>query len=326
LDTTPTSAFRFRAHGASSEETRNRQGFLQPSIRLATCAWLSGSGLGHPPGHTAQRAGGIDHNGSVEEQPLSGGVANAGSVARLGNYVLRPRSSHAEAIGDLLESIARAGFGGVPRPAGVTPDGRDRFVYIAGNVPIPPYPEWSQTDEALASVAELLRRFHEVSRSYHFSGWRWSEEMADPEGGPLICHNDVCLENVVFEDGVAIGLLDFDFAAPGRTTYDPATFARMCVPIDDDTNAERNGWLPGDRPRRLRLIMDTYGLGAAERVEMFAEITRSMDRGGEFVRRRVRAGDPNFLKMWNEMGGEERFARRREWWLQNKDRYLAVIA
>ena len=247
-------------------------------------------------------------------------------MTRSGNFVLRPRSPQSEAISDFLESIARSGFGGAPRPAGVTPDGRDRFVYIAGDVPIPPYPEWSQSDEVLASITGLLRQFHDVSRTYDFSAWRWSDEMVDPEGGPLICHNDVCLENVVFGDGIAVGLLDFDFAAPGRPTYDLATFARMCVPIDDATNAARNGWLPSDRPRRLRLIMDTYGLGNPERLEMFAELTRSMGQGGEFVRRRVRAGDSNFIKMWNGMGGEERFTRRREWWLHNKDRYLVAIA
>jgi hypothetical protein len=260
----------------------------------------------------------------VEEEPLSGGVANAGSVTRLGNYILRPHSSHSDAIGDFLEFVARAGLEGVPRPAGLTPDGRDRFLYIAGDVPVPPYPEWSQRDEALASVADLFRRFHEASRGYDSSGWLWSEELADPEGGPFICHNDVCLENVVFEGGVAVGLLDFDFAAPGHLTYDLATFARMCVPIDDDTNAERNGWLPSDRPSRMRLIMDTYGLDAAERLEMFAEITSSMDQGSNFVRRRVRAGDPNFITMWNEMGGEKRFARREDWWHNNWDRYFAA--
>ena len=31
------------------------------------------------------------------------------------------------------------------------------------------------------------------------------------KGGPIVCHNDVCLENVVFRDGEAVGLLDFDF-------------------------------------------------------------------------------------------------------------------
>jgi hypothetical protein len=273
----------------------------------------------------ATRSRSSDHNGPVDERPLFGGVANAGSVTRVGDYVLRPRNPHSDAIGDLLDSLARGGFGGVPRPLGVTTDGRDRFAYIAGDVPTPPYPEWAQRDQALASVAELLRRFHEASRSYDYSAWHWNEEMADPKRGPLLCHNDICLENVVFADGVAVGLIDFDFAAPGRSTYDLATFAKMCVPIDDDTNARRNGWLPSDRPGRLRLIMDTYGLDGVGRREMFASITESMTQGAEFVRRRVRAGDPNFIKMWNEMDGETRFSRRSEWWLHNRERFIEAI-
>lgn len=42
--------------------------------------------------------------------------------------------------------------------------------------------------------------------------------MSDPsaDGDALIGHNDVCLENIVFRQGVAVALLDFDFAAPTR--------------------------------------------------------------------------------------------------------------
>ena len=76
--------------------------------------------------------------------------------------------------------------------------------------------------------------------------------MADPVGGEVMCHNDVCLENVVFDNGEAVALLDFDFAAPGRREFDVAAFARMCVPIDDDINAARLGWESNDRPARLR--------------------------------------------------------------------------
>ena len=82
-------------------------------------------------------------------------------------------------------------------------------------MPVPPYPAWAQADAALASVATLLRRLHDAARSFDPAGSTWSTEMADPAGGPIVCHNDVCLENVVFRDGVAVGLLDFDFAAPG---------------------------------------------------------------------------------------------------------------
>jgi len=58
-----------------------------------------------------------------------------------------------------------------------------------------------------------MRAFHDASYQFDSAGLEWSREMADTVGGPVVCHNDVCLENVVFREGVAIGLLDFDFAA-----------------------------------------------------------------------------------------------------------------
>ena len=107
-----------------------------------------------------------------------------------------------------------------------------------------------------------MRLFHEASAQVAVGDGPWSNELADPAGGSIICHNDVCLENVVFRNGRAVGLLDFDFAAPGRPTFDLAAFARMCVPIDDDLNARRLGFEAPDRPGRLRLVADTYGLDA----------------------------------------------------------------
>ena len=92
-----------------------------------------------------------------------------------------------------------------------------------------------------ASIAALMLEFHLASALVTRLASTWSDELADPSGGPVVCHNDVCLENVVFRDGAAVGLLDFDFAAPGRPIHD-LTFSRMCVPIDDDTSAERLGW------------------------------------------------------------------------------------
>jgi len=38
-------------------------------------------------------------------------------------------------------------------------------------------------------------------------------QLADPEGGTTLCHNDVCPDNVVFRDGHAAALIDFDLAA-----------------------------------------------------------------------------------------------------------------
>jgi hypothetical protein len=261
----------------------------------------------------------------VKGERLVGGVANAGSVIREGDHVLRPANPFTPSVHRLLAWLSAAGFNGASVPVGIEADGRERLVFIPGAVPFPPYPEWAQADAALASITGLVRRLHDAARGFDPTGLAWSPELADPRGGPMVCHNDVCLENVVFRDGTAVALLDFDFAAPGRPVYDLAQFARMCVPVDDEANAARLGWVPADRPARLRLVAEAYGLDEAGRAGLLATVDESMARGGEFVRRRVEAGDPNFIKMWNEMGGQERFDRRRHWWAGHAGEYSAAL-
>jgi hypothetical protein len=277
----------------------------------------------------------------MDEQQLLGGVANAGRVTRAGGHVLRPRGPYADSVDALLLSLRAAGFSGAPVPAGVTGDGRERLEFIEGDVALPPYPDWAQSGESLASVAVLIRRFHDASGaawSAELAGLAWSAELADPAGGAadlaggaglaggaVICHNDVCLENLVFQDGVAIALLDFDFAAPGRPVYDLAQFARLCVPIDDEVSAARLGWQPADKSARLRLVADSYGLDLGSRRQLLEVMDASIARGGEFVRRRVEAGDPNFIAMWEAMGGGERFDRRRRWWAAQRQRFATAL-
>jgi aminoglycoside phosphotransferase (APT) family kinase protein len=260
------------------------------------------------------------------DEYLDGGVANAGQVVRSGAFVLRPSNSHSSSVHRFLRSLRSTGFQGASFPVEIQGDGRERLVFIEGEVPIPPFPSWAQSDEALVSVTRLVATFHAASLKAGSAGGPWSDEMADPEGGPVICHNDVCLENVVFRNGEAIGLLDFDFAAPGRPDYDVAAFTRMCVPIDDDRSAERLGWAPADRPARLRLVADTYGLDATGRLEILDHLDRSMHGGGAFVQRRVDAGDPNFIRMLEDMGGMERYERRRRWWEASRAGFTDALA
>lgn len=274
---------------------------------------------------TVRIRAGTMHTGHMEEHQLAGGVANAGGVVRMGDHVLRPSNPHSGAVHAFLRVLRDTGFRGASVPVGIDEDGRERLGFIEGEVPTPPYPEWAQSDDALASVASLMARFHRASRSFDPAPYTWSGEMADPAGGTVVCHNDVCLENVVFRNGTAVALLDFDFAAPGRTVYDVAAFARMCVPIDDDVNATRLGWRSPDRPARLRLVADTYGFAADGRLALIHMLDASIEAAGEFVRRRVDAGDPPFVAMWNEMGGGERFDRRRRWWADNRDRFVGAL-
>jgi hypothetical protein len=260
----------------------------------------------------------------ADEEILHGGVANAGVVVRAGPYVLRPAGPRPHATHALLRHVRDNGFDGVPEPVGVDGDGRERLVYIEGDVPVPPYPAWAQTDDALASIARLLRRYHDAVASFvDPPGTTWSDELADPEGGRLVCHNDVCLENVVFRDGQAVALLDFEFAARGRPTHDLAAMARMCVPVDPDSSAF--GWVQNDAAARLRVVADAYGLDRPGRMDLLSILDDQVRRSGEFVARRVAAGEQPFIDMWEAGGGQARFDRRRAWYADERNRIAAAL-
>jgi len=261
----------------------------------------------------------------VAEQQLDGGIANAGLVVRVGSHVLRPSSPHTGSIHAFLRAVRHAGFEGASFPVGIDADGRERLVFIEGEVPVPPYPDWSQSDSALASVARLLRGLHDAARGFDPHGLTWNDALADPAGGTLVCHNDVELSNVVFRDGAAVALLDFEFAAPGRPVYDLAQLARVCVPIDDDFDQARLGWQRADRPARLRLVADAYGLAGPDRAELLAAMDDAMGRIEAVARRSLDAGDANALAVLERTGGMEKYDRRRRWWTDHHDQFAAAL-
>ena len=198
-------------------------------------------------------------------------------------------------------------------------------MFIEGEVPLVPYPGWSQSETALASVARLLRRLHNAGRGFDPQDFTWNRALADPAGGTLVCHNDVEPSNVVFHDGIAVALLDFEFAAPGRPVYDVAQLARLWVPIDDDFDQARLGWRPADRPSRLRLVADEYGLDRKGRAELLTAMNDAIDRVEAAVRRSVDAGDLNSVAMWNRTGGSDRYDRRRSWWTEHQHQFTAAL-
>lgn len=224
-----------------------------------------------------------------------------------------------------LRALIDARFEGAPAPIGIDDDGRERLEFIEGEVPVPPYPEWSQSDAALASVARLLRGLHDAARGFDHRGHSWSDALSDPAGGTLICHNDVELSNVVFRDGVAVALLDFEFAAPGRAVYDLAQLARLCVPIEDDFDQARLGWRPADRPARFRLVADAYGLEPGSRAEFLSATEDAIDRIEAVARRSAERGDPSALTILTRTGGMEKYDRRRRWWTEHRAEFCAAL-
>lgn len=249
--------------------------------------------------------------------PLAGGVANAGAVVRVGDTVRRPRRPTSETVGALLDHLARSGTAVAPRFLGFDEQGREVLSWVPGEVPVPPFPPWATSDAALASVARLLSVYHDAAAGFELPDGRegavaWSRELADPGPAELLCHGDVCPENVVFRDGEAVALLDFDVAAPGRRLWDVVATAAMWVPLEDP--AWRRAHPDGlDAVARTAVFADAYGLGADGRAQFVEVLAERHAVGRAFVRRKLAAGEVAFEQMVADVGAEERWAATDRW-------------
>ncbi|HZQ27186.1 MAG TPA: phosphotransferase [Acidimicrobiales bacterium] len=162
-------------------------------------------------------------------------------------------------VHDLLERLAAAGFDGAPRIVGLGPD-YEVVSWVPGTVGERPLTEAVRSDAALASVARLLRRFHDAARG--------------------MCHGDIGPWNVVFEGTEAVGLIDWDLSGAGSWWDDVAAAIWHFAPLYDDAECVRVGWpSPPDRVARVRIFLAAYG--------------RSLD--GEALRRVIEQRQASYL-------------------------------
>jgi aminoglycoside phosphotransferase (APT) family kinase protein len=225
-----------------------------------------------------------------------------------------------------LLALRQHGFDAAPVPVRLTADGREHLTFIPGEVALPPFPRWALTPTALESLGDLLRRLHEASAAVAVdTGADWPRAMADPEGGTVLCHNDVCLENVVFRDGRAAALIDFDLAAPGRPLWDVAMAARYWIPMLDPVSAVFAYPDGLDASSRLRILADGYGLSPQERVELPGVIEQATETCRAFVAGRVADGDLVFAQAVAERGGWERWDRVRAWMTDQRETFTAAL-
>ena len=192
-----------------------------------------------------------------QEIALHGGTTNRGLVFRVGDTVRRPRRTTSASTEALLQHLADVGFDGAPRFLGVDEQGREVLSYIPGETVTPPYSAWALTEEALRSVVLLLRRYHEAVAGFVPTGHTWPEPQPPTARDGLVSHNDPNLDNVVFRDGHAVALIDFDLAGPGSRLWDLAATARLWVPLRPA--AEIADVRRDHCAARLRLAVQTYG-------------------------------------------------------------------
>jgi hypothetical protein len=245
-----------------------------------------------------------------QEVQLRGGTANRGLVLRVGDTVRRPSPPAATAVHALLHHLEHVGFDGAPLYHGEDEDGREVLSYIDGDVPTAPYPAWAFTDDALISVAVLLRHYHEAVRSFDATPHEWPTTVPSPYRGSLVTHNDPNLDNVVFRHGRAVALIDFDLASPGAAVWDVALAARLWVPLRDPSDVPLD--LMGRAEHRLRLFADAYGLPGVERDRMASAVLATHTWCYDIIRAGAEQGRPGYQHYWTP-SAQEHDARGRRW-------------
>jgi hypothetical protein len=256
------------------------------------------------------------------EVTLVGGLSNYGQVVRIGDTVRRPQRPTSPSTHALLGHLADVGFTGAPRFLGVDEQGREVLSYVPGTAVMPPYPAWALTDEALVSVAHLLREYHRASSSFDRSSDRWPPSPPPSFAGELVSHNDLNLDNVIFRDGRAVALIDFDLASPGSRVWDVACAARLWAPLRPERyihDARR-----GRVAARFRLFVDSYGLSELDRSRLVSAVLQNHEWSYDIVGGAAANGHAAFTEYWAN-GAMKRAQETRQWYLDNAAALQEVV-
>jgi len=249
----------------------------------------------------------------TDEVALAGGMGSGGAVVRVGDTVRRPVRPFSPSVAAFLRHLESVGFAGAPRHLGLDEQGREVLTFIEGDVGTPPYPAWVGGEGVLVGVARLQRALHEAAASFVAPPDAvWDRpNLHDVGSDALVCHNDLCVENVVVRDGRVVAFIDFDFAAPSDPLLDIAIAARHWIPMRDpvDIDPELAGL---DQVARFRAFVDAHGLERARREEVIGHLGPFLDRALVAMRTRAESGLEAYVRAW-EGGYPDQNRRSRAW-------------
>jgi hypothetical protein len=253
-------------------------------------------------------------------ETLPGATANRGLVVRVGDTVIRPIAPCWPATHALLAHLSAADFDGAPRVLAASPP-TEMLTYMHGQAAVPPLAEEMLTDTALVSVADLVRRYHLAVASFDPAGYSWPRPIPSRFRTGLVSHNDVHPANLVFRDGRAVALIDFDLAGPGSAVWDYAAAARSLVPLQDDQDIADSR--RGRVLERFRIFLHASGLRRADRRCVAEAIVANHDWTYAIVTEAAEAGHQGFADHWRTVAGPAARARR---WCQRHRRDLLTAA
>jgi aminoglycoside phosphotransferase (APT) family kinase protein len=249
------------------------------------------------------------------ETELTGG--NVTPVHRVGDTVRRATGPWSPAVHALLRHLEVVGFVGAPRFLGIDDQDRETLTFVDGIVPTGADPA-VVTDEALTDVGRLLRELHAAVVGFRLpDGVTWHHRSL---GGPqphLVCHHDLAPRNTVFRDGRPVAFIDWDMACPEAPIHDVVHAAWQFVPLGTDETCRRQGWTePPDRGRRLRLLLDGYGLPGDERIGFARKVAARMETSASGIEWLAANGHAMFVKL-AARGVPTEIRRDRDWVLAN---------
>lgn len=278
-------------------------------------------------------AGSWESDGGPEdaEEPLAGGDVTEG-VVRVRNTVRRPRQPTSRAVAAYLRHLESVGFDGAPRFVGTDEQGRDVLDHVPGEVAGQPAEPWVADEALLPSLAELLRRLHEASRGFvPAAGLSFHRDLLpDPpalaalvDPPTLVGHNDVTPQNVVFRNGRAVALIDFDLAGPTTPLRDVANTCLHWAPLAAPGDVPAG--LAGTDPfRRCRVIADGYGLERRDRLAMPDVLLRGSRVGWHRMRAAAETLGGGWARMWDEGVGDV-YRRRESWLLAHRETLTSAL-
>ena len=262
------------------------------------------------------------------EIPLAGGDVTEG-VVRAGDTVRRPVGPHSPLVHALLAHLELVGFEGAPRFLGIDGSGREVLSYIDGEVAGRPRPPWIADETRLASVGRLVRAYDDAAASFASPPDALPDTLPDdPPGIPpapayppeLIGHVDITPENVVFRDGRAHALIDFDLAKPATRADEMLNAMLWWAPLSDPRDVDPL-LQHVDVPARARILADAYGLSGTDRERIIEVAMLRTRRSWHLMKRRAETHGGGWQRMWDEGVGD--VIKRREAWL---DRHASTLA
>ncbi|MFF5207211.1 phosphotransferase [Streptosporangium sp. NPDC000396] len=258
---------------------------------------------------------------SEPEIALVGGDVTEG-VVRVGDTVRRPVGVNAPLVHALLLHLEAVGFAGAPRFLGIDAAGREVLTFVTGEVAGRPRPAWIADEARLASVGRLVRAYDDAAAGFVLpEGVRPSFGLTEPPDMPpappypaeLVGHMDFTPDNIVFRDGEAAALIDFDLAKPVPRVEEVYNAMLHWAPLGDPVDADPP-LRDVDVPRRCRILADAYGMSDTDRSRLVEVAVLRSRRSWFSMKQRADTQGGGWARMWQEGVGDR--IKRREAWLE----------